>query len=48
MTDDPLQIGRRLPNNYFFNGLIDEVGLYDRALTAAEIKAIYDAGSAGS
>lgn len=30
-----------------FNGLIDEVSLYNRALTAAEIKAIYDAGSAG-
>ena len=31
----------------FFNGLVDEVELFDRALTAAEIKAIYDAGSAG-
>ncbi len=32
----------------FFNGLVDEVKLYNRALTAAEIKAIYDAGSAGT
>lgn len=30
-----------------FNGLIDEIALYARALTPPEIKAIYDAGSAG-
>ena len=30
-----------------WDGLIDEVEIFDRALTAAEIKAIYDAGSAG-
>ena len=30
-----------------FSGLIDEVKIYDRALTDAEIKEIYDAGSAG-
>jgi hypothetical protein len=30
-----------------FDGLIDEVILFHRALTAAEIQAIYDAGSAG-
>jgi hypothetical protein len=29
------------------DGLLDEVSIYNRALTAAEIKAIYDAGSAG-
>jgi hypothetical protein len=32
---------------YFFAGLIDEVSIYNRALAADEIKAIYDAGSAG-
>ncbi len=32
---------------YFFNGLIDEVSIYNRALTASEIQAIYAAGSAG-
>jgi len=31
----------------FFNGLIDEVSLYDRALFAGEINAIYLAGAAG-
>ena len=30
-----------------FNGLIDEVSIYNRALTDTEVKAIYDAGSAG-
>ena len=32
---------------HFFKGLVDEVELYNRALTASEIKAIFDAGSAG-
>ena len=32
---------------YFFNGLIDEVSIYNRALTASEIQAIYAAGSEG-
>ena len=32
---------------YFFNGLVDEVSLYNRALSATEIQAIYAAGSAG-
>ncbi len=31
----------------FFRGLIDEVRVYDRALAAAEIQAIFAAGSAG-
>lgn len=42
----PLVIGA----NYFnsvFNGLLDEISLYNRALSGAEIQQIYDAGSAG-
>ena len=42
----PLVIGA----NYFdsvFNGLIDEISLYNRALSGTEIQQIYDAGSAG-
>ena len=31
----------------YLNGLMDEVEIYNRALTAAEIQAIYNAGSAG-
>jgi hypothetical protein len=36
-------------SSYFvpFNGLIDEAAIYNRALTANEIAAIYAAGSAG-
>ena len=36
-----------LPYYYTFLGLIDEVGLYNRALSGAEIGAIYGAGAAG-
>ena len=49
----PLAIGavRRDPNPpgfaFEFGGVIDEVEIFNRALTDAEIKAIYDAGSAG-
>ena len=44
----PLLIGRRSDaRGYFLKGLVDEVGIYDRALTDDEIKAIYDSGSAG-
>ncbi|MDC1006276.1 kelch repeat-containing protein, partial [Opitutales bacterium] len=31
-------------NNYFFNGLIDDVRIYDRALSAAEVQALYNLG----
>ncbi len=34
-------------NNFPFTGDIDEISLYSRALTAAEIQSIYNAGSAG-
>lgn len=33
--------------SYTFDGLIDEVEVFERALTQAEIQSIYDAGSAG-
>lgn len=36
--------GQNLQN---FSGIIDEAGLFNRALSAEEIQAIYDAGSAG-
>ena len=35
------------PSDQYYNGLIDEVSIYSRALTAEEIAAIYNAGSAG-
>jgi hypothetical protein len=48
MPDD-IRIGRRggLAQNQRFHGLIDELEIYDRALDASEIQAIYKAGSAG-
>ena len=46
----PVGIGATWQNNtpsYLFTGSIDEVSLYDRALTPAEISAIVTAGPAG-
>jgi N-acetylneuraminic acid mutarotase len=31
-------------NNYFFNGLIDDVRIYNRALSAEEVQALYNLG----
>jgi N-acetylneuraminic acid mutarotase len=31
-------------SNYFFNGLIDDVRIYDRALSAEEVQALYNMG----
>ncbi len=38
-----LQVGRRPNSTLYYNGLIDEVRIYNRALSDAEIKALYDA-----
>ena len=44
----PLRFGVGRDNDQFFHqGLIDEVTIYNRALTAGEVKEIYDAGSLG-
>ncbi|MBI3597607.1 MAG: PxKF domain-containing protein [Nitrospirae bacterium] len=43
----PLRIGIDQYGGSLYNGLIDEVGIYNRALDASEIQAIYNAGSAG-
>ena len=44
----PMHLGAGRDNNAnFFQGLIDEVEIFNRALSADEIRAIYDAGSAG-
>jgi hypothetical protein len=53
-TSTDLRIGRRPPESFgapasgfSFNGLIDEVEIYNRALSAEEIAAIFNAGSGG-
>ena len=43
----PVRIGQRGADDEFFGGLIDEISIYDRALSEDEIGAIVDAGSAG-
>lgn len=42
-----LKIGTSYSSAYFFTGLIDEVDVYNRALSASEIQAIYNASSNG-
>ena len=44
-----LDLGRESDyGNRFFNGMIDEVAIYNRALSAQEVEALYQAGSGGS
>ncbi len=45
--DQDLHIGSRHGTERFFQGLIDEIGLYSRALEAQEVLALYESGSAG-
>jgi hypothetical protein len=49
-NDEELRIGRNSPAakfKFFFAGVNDEVEIFNRALSEGEIKAIYQAGSAG-
>ncbi len=39
-----MYIGARKDNSWWFNGLIDEVRIYSRALSADEVRANYEAG----
>jgi autotransporter-associated beta strand protein len=43
----PLQIGNNSPYTNAFNGVIDELSIYNRVLSATEIAAIHMAGSTG-
>jgi uncharacterized repeat protein (TIGR03803 family) len=43
----PLTIGQRGSNEDFFNGLIDEVEIFNRALSVVDIQSLYNAGSFG-
>ena len=43
-STNPIEIGRKIGNNdYCWNGIIDEVRIYDRALSGEEIRALYEA-----
>lgn len=46
-STEPTGIGRRIPtsNNYYFDGRIDEVRIYDRALSADEVESLYQMAS---
>ncbi|MBP9109195.1 MAG: VCBS repeat-containing protein [Pyrinomonadaceae bacterium] len=46
-TASDLYLGRRVSPAYRFSGVMDEVELFDRALSQSEIQSIYNAGSAG-
>jgi plastocyanin len=47
-TNDPVVIGRNVPNlSLDWHGLIDELELYNRALSQPELAAIVSAGTAG-
>jgi len=43
-TGTPLEIGRNQHSFWSFNGLIDEVRIYNRALSASEVRANFNAG----
>lgn len=48
-STQPIRIGGGAPSgaDYYFKGTVDEPAIYNRALAANEIQAIYDAGVAG-
>ncbi|MGB6744794.1 MAG: Ig-like domain-containing protein [Terracidiphilus sp.] len=46
-SSDWFAIGQEVNENRAFNGLIDEVQIYNAALTAGQVQAIYNAGNAG-
>ena len=46
-NDLPLRIGADQADASTFSGLIDEIEIFDRALSQPEIQSIFDAGSAG-
>ena len=49
-SSEPIRLGGGAPGNdpaYFFNGRLDEVALYGRALSQSEIQTIYNSSTAG-
>ncbi len=44
LNDEPLRIGGRKDKYSFYNGCIDDVRLYNRALTAGQVKTVFGGG----
>jgi len=42
LNDEPVRIGGRKDGYSFFNGILDDVRLYDRALSAVQIEKLYN------
>ena len=42
---DVFNLGRWVANSYYYNGYADEVSIYDSALSASDITAIYNSGT---
>ncbi|MDP4818394.1 MAG: hypothetical protein NWR69_05220, partial [Flavobacteriales bacterium] len=40
-TSNPMKIGAALPSGYWFDGDLDDIGIWNRALTPAEITQLY-------
>ena len=40
-----LNIGRRPTNQYYFNGIIDELAIFDKVLTQAQVTELYNSGN---
>jgi hypothetical protein len=46
-SQNQINVGRRVDNHWYFNGSIDDLAIWNRALSADEVKAIDDLGDAG-
>ncbi|MBW8040468.1 MAG: LamG domain-containing protein [Planctomycetes bacterium] len=44
LNDEPVRIGTRKDEWSYFNGLLDEIYIYDRALSAGEVEQLYSFG----
>ncbi|MBN1804407.1 MAG: hypothetical protein JW837_04090, partial [Sedimentisphaerales bacterium] len=42
LNDEPVRIGGRKDGYSFFNGILDDIRLYDRALSAVQIRKLYN------
>lgn len=48
IVDEPLTVGADLPGvAEFFDGLIDDVRVYDRALPAGQVRVLMEGGAPG-